>query len=109
MILFLEQVDNKDLHLDLLRKKLSAMEVERQGKCALEREVDDHVMMSKKFKVKVEKLSEQLSGLKQENNDLKAQLLDMNGYKVGIIKLHINSLSIWFLFIDFFNFYLKKN
>lgn len=77
-----EQVDNKDLHLDLLRKKLSSMEAERQGKCALEREVDDHVMMSKKFKVKVEKLSDQLNGLKQENNDLKAQLLDMNGYKV---------------------------
>lgn len=77
-----EQLDNKDLHLDLLRKKLSGMESEKQGKCALEREVDDHVMMSKKFKLKVEKLSEQLGNLKAENNDLKAQLLDMNGLKL---------------------------
>lgn len=77
-----EQLDNKDLHLDLLRKKLSAMESEKAGKCALEREVDDHVMLSKKFKVKVEKLSDQLNCLKAENNDLKAQLLDMNGLKL---------------------------
>ncbi len=77
-----EQLDNKDLHLDLMRKKLSGMEEEKQGKCQLEREVDDHVMMSKKFKSKVEKLTEQLSGLKSENNSLKAQLLDLNGYKL---------------------------
>lgn len=77
-----EQLDNKDLHLDLLRKKLSGMEEEKQGKCQLEREVDDHVMMSKKFKLKVEKLSEQLNSLKSENNTLKAELLDMNGFKL---------------------------
>ncbi len=76
-----EQLDNKDLHLDLMRKKLSSMEEEKQGKCQLEREVDDHVMMSKKFKAKVEKLTEQLSGLKSENNGLKAQLLDLNGFR----------------------------
>lgn len=76
-----EQLDNKDLHLDLLRKKLSALEEERAGKTALEREVDDHVTMSKKFKLKVEKLTEQLSHLKCENNDLKAQLMDSNCIK----------------------------
>ena len=77
-----EQLDNKELHLDLLRKKLCGMEEEKQGKCALEREVDDHVMMSKKFKVKVEKLTEQLNGLKSENSCLKAQLLDCSNLKV---------------------------
>ena len=77
-----EQLDNKELHLDLLRKKLAALEEERAGKCALEREVDDHVAMSKKFKLKVEKLTEQLNSLKCENSDLKAQLLDSNSLKV---------------------------
>ncbi len=76
-----EQLDNKDLHLDLLRKKLSALEEERVGKTALEREVDDHVAMSKKFKIKVEKLTEQLSSLKCENSDLKAQLLEHHSFK----------------------------
>jgi hypothetical protein len=80
---FKEQLDNKDLHLDLLRKKLSALEEERAGKTALEREVDDHVAMSKKFKLKVEKLTEQLNCLKCENSDLKAQLLDSHGLKVN--------------------------
>ncbi len=82
---FKEQLDNKDLHLDLLRKKLSALEEERAGKTALEREVDDHVAMSKKFKLKVEKLTEQLNCLKCENSDLKAQLLDSNSLKVNLL------------------------
>lgn len=77
-----EQLDNKELHLDLLRKKLSALEEERASKCALEREVDDHVMMSKKFKLKVEKLTEQLNAIKSENESLKAQQLEYNSVKV---------------------------
>jgi hypothetical protein len=82
---FKEQLDNKDLHLDLLRKKLSALEEERAGKTALEREVDDHVAMSKKFKLKVEKLTEQLNCLKCENSDLKAQLLESHSFKVNLL------------------------
>lgn len=77
-----EQLDNKELHLDLLRKKLTSLEEEKAGKCALEKEVDDHVMMSKKFKVKVEKLTEQLNVIKAENECLKAQLFECNGTKV---------------------------
>ena len=77
-----EQLDNKELHLDLLRKKLAALEEERAGKCALEREVDDHITMSKKFKLKVEKLTEQLNAIKLENNELKSQLLDSGCLKV---------------------------
>jgi chromosome segregation ATPase len=68
-----EQVDNKELHLDLLRKKLAALEEEKAGKNALEREVDDHVMISKKLKIKVERLTEQLNSLKCENSELKAK------------------------------------
>lgn len=81
-----EQLDNKELHLDLLRKKLTALEEEKCGKTSLEKEVDDHIMMSKKLKVKVDKLTQQLCDLKAENTDLKAQLLDFNTLKV-IIKL----------------------
>lgn len=77
-----EQLDNKELHLDLLRKKLSGLEEEKAGKSALEKEVDDHVMMSKKFKAKLEKLTEQLNSLKCENSDLKAQLVDFNSLRV---------------------------
>lgn len=76
-----EQLDNKELHLDLLRKKVTALEEERSSKCALEREVDDHVAMSKKFKAKVEKLTEQLNALKSENSELKAKMLEVTSFK----------------------------
>ena len=69
--------------MDLLRKKLSGLEEEKAGKSALEREVDDHVMMSKKFKAKLEKLTDQLNGLKCENSDLKAQLIDFSNIRVS--------------------------
>jgi chromosome segregation ATPase len=93
-----EQLDNKELHLDLLRKKLSSLEEERAGKCALEKEVDDHVMMSKKFKVKVEKLTEQLNVIKSENENLKSQLFDYNGAKVMTIKKRSYNISQLFGF-----------
>jgi chromosome segregation ATPase len=76
-----EQLDSKELHLDLLRKKLAGLEEERGAKCALEKEVDDHVAMSKKFKVKVEKLTEQLNGLRCENESLKSCHVDVNGLR----------------------------
>ena len=41
--------------------------------------------MSKKFKIKVEKLTEQLNGLRAENNELKSQLLDSGCVKVDIL------------------------
>lgn len=76
-----EQLDNKELHLDLLRKKLSGLEEEKAGKSALEKEVDDHVLMSKKFKSKLEKLTDQLNSLKCENSELKAQLIDFSSIR----------------------------
>lgn len=84
-----EQLDNKELHLDLLRKKLASLEEEKAGKCALEKEVDDHVMMSKKLKVKVDRLTEQLNVIKNENENLKAQLYECNGAKVRSVALSI--------------------
>ncbi len=79
-----EQLDSKELHLDLLRKKLAGLEEERSAKCALEKEVDEHVAMSKKFKIKVEKLTEQLSGLRCENESLKAGHVDVNAQRARI-------------------------
>jgi chromosome segregation ATPase len=79
-----EQLDNKELHLDMLKKKLSALEEEKTAKSALDREVEDHLQMSKKLKGKVEKLSSQLTSLRAENTELKAQLLEANTLRVNI-------------------------
>jgi chromosome segregation ATPase len=88
-----EQLDSKELHLDLLRKKLGGLEEERNSKSSLEREVDDHVAMSKKLKVKVDKLTQQLSELKMENSDLKAHLHDAQNLKVLEVDTSLNPLE----------------
>lgn len=77
-----EQMDNKDLHLDLLRKKIIALEEGRAAKTDLEREIDDHVMLSRKMKVKVDHLTQQVHDLKHENMQLKAQITDIQTHKV---------------------------
>jgi chromosome segregation ATPase len=77
-----EQLDNKDLHLDLLRKKIVALEETRAGKNEFEREIDDHVMLARKMKVKVDHLTQQVHEYKQENVQLKAQMLDIETLKV---------------------------
>jgi chromosome segregation ATPase len=77
-----EQLENKDLHMDLLRKKVIALEEGRSAKTDLEREIDDHVVLSRKMKVKVETLTHQVNDLKHENTQLKAQITDVHTLKV---------------------------
>lgn len=77
-----EQIDNKDLHLDLLRKKVVALEEGRSMKTDLEREIDDHVMLARKMKVKVDHLTQQVNDLRHENIQLKAQITDNQTLKV---------------------------
>ncbi|CAF3907511.1 unnamed protein product [Adineta steineri] len=76
-----EQMENKDLHLDLLRKKVIALEEGRAAKTDLEREIDDHVMLSRKMKVKVDHLTQHVHDLKHENIQLKAQITDIQTLK----------------------------
>ncbi len=77
-----EQLENKDVHLDLLKKKVQALEEGRTAKTDLEREIDDHVVLSKKMKLKVESLTQQVNELKHENTQLKAQSTDVHTLKV---------------------------
>ncbi|CAF2393713.1 unnamed protein product [Rotaria sp. Silwood2] len=76
-----EQIENKDLHLDLLRKKVISLEEGRAAKTDLEREIDDHVVLSRKMKTKVETLTQQVNDLKSENTQLKAQMTDVHTLK----------------------------
>lgn len=86
-----EQLENKDLHLDLLRKKVVSFEESRVGKTDLEREIDDHVMLSRKMKVKVDHLSQQVTELRHENTQLKAQITDVQTLKVTETRLSLSS------------------
>ncbi len=92
-----EQLENKDVHLDLLRKKVSALEEGRSAKTDLEREIDDHVVLSKKMKSKVEALTQQVNDLRHENTQLKAQSTDVHTLKVKKSK-YGDSINIEFIF-----------
>ena len=77
-----DQLENKDMHLDLLKKKVIALEEGRTGKTDLEREIDDHVMLARKMKLKVDHLTQQVSDVRHENTQLKAQMTDVHTLKV---------------------------
>jgi len=91
-----EQLENKDVHMDLLRKKVVALEEGRSAKTDLEREIDDHVVLSRKMKLKVENLTQQVNDLKNENTHLKAQITDVHTLKV--IRNFLNFQNILFVF-----------
>lgn len=77
-----ELMENKDLHLDLLKKKVAALEEGRTAKTDLEKEIDDHVILSRKMKLKVESLTQQVNELRNENTLLKTQSADVHTLKV---------------------------
>lgn len=81
-----EQLENKDVHLDLLRKKLASVEDGRTNKTELEREIDNHVVLSRKMKSKVEILTQQVNELRHENTQLKAQINDNHTLKDRLIE-----------------------
>ncbi|CAF1176279.1 unnamed protein product [Adineta steineri] len=81
-----EQMENKDLHLDLLRKKVLALEEGRSAKTDLEREIDDHVILSRKMKLKVESLTQQVNELRNENTQLKSQHTDGHTLKGRLVE-----------------------
>ncbi|UJR35149.1 hypothetical protein I4U23_027918 [Adineta vaga] len=81
-----EQMENKDIHLDLLKKKVAALEEGRVGKTDLEKEIDDHVILSRKMKLKVESLTQQVNELRSENTLLKTQSSDVHTLKNRLIE-----------------------
>ena len=78
-----EQLENKEVHLDLLRKKLAGLEDNRTNKGDLEREIDNHAVLSRKMKTKVETLTQQINDLRHENAQLKNQMTDNHTFKVN--------------------------
>ena len=78
-----EQLESKDLHIDLLRKKITAMEEKLLGKSTLERERDAETLRIRKVEKLVEKYKIKLEDARQEITNLKAQLLGSSEIKVS--------------------------
>ncbi|XP_052739426.1 coiled-coil domain-containing protein 170 isoform X1 [Bicyclus anynana] len=77
-----EQLQRKDLHLDLLRRKLSVQDESSRVRAVLQAERDEAVARSKKLARQCDKLSVQLSEARAQVRDLNAQLADAAEYKI---------------------------
>lgn len=77
-----DQLESKNLHIQLLRKKLSELEEEKRSRSALTLERDNAHLEAKKLQKKLERLQSELRANKQSNTELKAQLSHSNELKV---------------------------
>lgn len=79
-------MQRKDLHLDLLRRKLSLQEDNTKTKCLLQSERDEANARVKKLIKQVDRLQLQLSEAKSQIRDLNSQLAEAADYKVDSLK-----------------------
>ena len=82
-----EQIENKDIHLELLRKKIVDLEGGKFGKSELKIENENQMQTLKMQKVKIEKLNAKIKNLEDAMINLKCQILDINSLKVKLIIL----------------------
>ncbi|XP_024871816.1 coiled-coil domain-containing protein 170 isoform X2 [Temnothorax curvispinosus] len=81
-----EQLQRRDLHLDLLRRKLSLQEDSVRMKSLLQSERDEANIRAKKLAKQVERLQVQLSDEKSRNRELSAQLTEAADYKIAALE-----------------------
>lgn len=80
-----DQLQRRDLHLDLLRKKLNICEQNHRVKSILEAEKEEANMRLKKVLKQVDRLNVQLSEARSLSRDLKCQLTEAEEYKTTAI------------------------
>jgi len=81
-----QQLESKDLHLGLLRKKVTNLEELMQGKTQIENERDDATTKYRKLVKMNEKLQRELVEYKQHVVDLKGKLFESGEIKAQAIK-----------------------
>ncbi|XP_025105886.1 coiled-coil domain-containing protein 170-like [Pomacea canaliculata] len=77
-----EQLESKELHIDLLRKKLTGLEEKVHGRIELEKGHNNDLQRLHKLERLVEKYKVQLTDARQEIQNLKAQLLGTTELKM---------------------------
>lgn len=77
-----EQLQRRDLHLDLLRRKLTLQEESSKMKTILQTERDEALLRGKKLGKQADKLNIQLTDARAQIRDLNSQLAEAADYKV---------------------------
>ncbi|XP_045063529.1 coiled-coil domain-containing protein 170 isoform X2 [Coregonus clupeaformis] len=80
-----ERLESKELHMELLRRKVSELEEEKRSRSALAVERDDANVTARKMQ-KVERLQRELGSSKVSITELKAQLSHTNELKLKVLE-----------------------
>ncbi|MGH0151118.1 UNVERIFIED_CONTAM: hypothetical protein FKN15_037788 [Acipenser sinensis] len=81
-----EQLESKELHMELLRKKIAQLEEEKRSRTALAVERDEANLTVRKLQKKVERLQKELGATRLFNTDLKSKLSDTNELKIKTLE-----------------------
>ncbi|XP_063773944.1 coiled-coil domain-containing protein 170 isoform X2 [Pseudophryne corroboree] len=83
-----EKYDSKELHMDLLRKKIAQLEEEKQVRTALAVERDEANLTVRSLQKKVERLQKELNAALESITELKSRLSDTNELKIKTMEQH---------------------
>ncbi|XP_062429040.1 coiled-coil domain-containing protein 170 [Rhea pennata] len=81
-----EKLESKELHMNLLRQKISQLEEEKQVRTVLAVERDEANLTIRKLHKVIERLQQQLDLAKETNTDLKAKLSETNELKIKTLE-----------------------
>ncbi|NXI71794.1 CC170 protein, partial [Anseranas semipalmata] len=81
-----EKLESKELHVNLLRQKITQLEEEKQVRTALAVERDEANLTVRKLHKMVERLQKQLDLARETNTDLKAKLSETNELKIQTLE-----------------------
>ncbi|KAF6364161.1 coiled-coil domain containing 170 [Rhinolophus ferrumequinum] len=81
-----ERLESKELHMNLLRRKIAQLEEEKQVRTALAVERDEANLTGRKLQKKVERLQKELSVCRESNTELKAKLADTSELKIKTLE-----------------------
>ncbi|OCT79929.1 coiled-coil domain-containing protein 170 [Xenopus laevis] len=83
-----ETLDSRELHMELLRKKIAQLEEEKQVRTALAVERDEANLTVRRLQKKVDRLQKELNVALDSNTELKARLSDTNDLKIKTMEQH---------------------
>ncbi|NXK44587.1 CC170 protein, partial [Chauna torquata] len=81
-----EKLESKELHMNLLRQKITQLEEEKQVRTALAVERDEANLTVRKLHKMIERLQKQLDLARETNTDLKAKLSETNELKIQTLE-----------------------
>ncbi|NWI37943.1 CC170 protein, partial [Picathartes gymnocephalus] len=81
-----EKLESKELHMNLLRQKITQLEEEKQVRAALAVERDEANLTVRKLHKMIERLQKQLDLERETNTDLKAKLSETSELKIKTLE-----------------------